>query len=211
MEKTWVFVLTRWFAITLFKIYFRIEFEGTQHVPLSGRVILAPNHVSFLDPIWVSTAIKRPLRYMTWDKMTRLPLLGSLMTAYGAFPVNLEKSDRQALKFSLTHLRNDGGLVIFPEGGRTRTGETLAFKAGVIKLALDTQSPVVPVTIVGGYQAYSPHHLFPRPFKLKIVYHEPLYLAAPQDATQLKGFMQSEAERLQKIVDSALPNHALTC
>ncbi len=211
MEKTWVFVLTRWLALTIFKLYFRIEFEGTEHVPLNGRVILAPNHVSFLDPIWVSTAIKRPLRYMTWDKMTRLPLLGTLMTAYGAFPVNLEKSDRQALKFSLTHLRNDGGLVIFPEGARTRTGETLPFKAGVIKLALDTQSPVVPVTIVGGYQAYSPHHLFPRPFKLKIVYHEPLQLAAPQDATQLKGFMQSEAERLQKIVDSALPNRALTC
>ena len=211
MEKTWVFVLTRWFALTLFKLYFRIEFEGTQHVPLNGRVILAPNHVSFLDPIWVSTAIKRPLRYMTWDKMTRLPLLGTLMKAYGAFPVNLEKSDRQALKFSLTHLRGGGGLVIFPEGGRTRTGETLAFKAGVIKLALDTQSPVVPVTIIGGYQAYSPHHLFPRPYKLKIVYHEPLHLAAPQDETQLKVFMQAQAERLQKIVDGALPNRALAC
>ena len=211
MEKTWVFVLTRWLAITLFKLYFRIEFSGAENVPLQGRVILAPNHVSYLDPIWVSTPIKRPLRYMTWDKMTRLPLLGTLMKAYGAFPVNLEKSDRQALKFSLQHLKGGGGLVIFPEGGRTRTGETLAFKAGVIKLALDTQSPVVPVTIIGGYRAYSPHHLFPRPYKLKIIYHEPLHLAAPQDATQLKGFMQAQAERLQKIVDGALPNRALAC
>lgn len=211
MERTWIFVVSRWFATALFKLYFRIEFEGAQHVPLDGPVILAPNHVSYFDPIWVSTPIKRPLRYMTWDKMTQLPLLGSLMRAYGAFPVNLEKSGRQALKFSLQHLKGGGALVIFPEGARTRTGSTLPFKPGVIKLALDTQTPIVPVTIIGGYRAFSPHHFFPRPYKLKIIYHEPLNLAAPYDDAQLKIYMQSEAEELQKIVDGALPNRAGTC
>ena len=156
MEKTWVFVLSRWFAMTIFKLYFRIEFEGAQHVPLNGAVILAPNHVSFLDPIWVSTAIKRPLRYMTWDKMTRLPLLGTLMKSYGAFPVKLEKSDRQALKFSLTHLKSGGALVIFPEGGRTRTGETLAFKAGVVKLARRPATILMPMLSAALRTAISP-------------------------------------------------------
>jgi 1-acyl-sn-glycerol-3-phosphate acyltransferase len=211
MERTWIFVLSRWLVMAVFKTYFRIEASGTENVPTQGPVILAPNHVSYLDPLWVSVSIKRPLRYMTWDKMTRLPLLGTLMQAYGAFPVNLEKGDRQALKFSLTHLKSGGGLVIFPEGARTRTGKTLPFKPGVVKLALDTQTPVVPVTIIGGYRAFSPYHFFPRPYKVKIIYHEPRNLALPDDETQAKSFMQSEAERLQKIVDAALPNRALAC
>lgn len=192
--------------MTLCKLYFRVEFEGEHYVPLHGPVIVAPNHVSYLDPIWISLPIKRPLRYMTWDRMFKVPLLGPLMRAYGAFPVNVEKGDRAALKHSLLHLRAGGGLVIFPEGGRTRTGELMPFKPGVIRLALDTQVSIVPVTIIGGYRAFSPHHKFPRPYKLKIIYHAPLQLDPPTEEAQLKEYMREQAEHLQKIVASALPS-----
>jgi len=206
MERTWAFILSRWFLMTLCKLYFRVEFEGEHYVPLHGPVIVAPNHVSYLDPIWISLPIKRPLRYMTWDRMFKVPLLGPLMRAYGAFPVNVDKGDRAALKHSLLHLRAGGGLVIFPEGGRTRSGELMPFKPGVIRLALDTQVSIVPVTIIGGYRAFSPHHKFPRPFKLKIVYHAPLQLDPPVEEAQLKEYMRDQAEHLQKIVASALPS-----
>lgn len=205
MERTWAFVLSRWLLLTLCKLYFRVEFEGAAHVPLQGPVIVAPNHVSYLDPIWISLPIKRPLRYMTWNQMFKVPLLGPLMRAYGAFPVNIDVGDRAALKHSLKHLRAGGGLVIFPEGGRTRTGELMPFKPGVIRLALDTNVAILPVTILGGYRAFAPHHKFPRPRKLKIVYHPPIKLTPPADETQLKSYMQEQAERLQKIVASALP------
>lgn len=204
MERTWAFVITRWFLLTLCKLYFRVEFAGQEHVPLTGPVIVAPNHVSYLDPIWISLPIDRPLRYMTWDRMFKVPLLGPLMRAYGAFPVNVEIGDRGALKLSLKHLQAGGGLVIFPEGGRTRTGELLPFKPGVIRLALDTQVSIVPVTIIGGYRAFSPHHFFPRPYKLKIIYHPPLCLTPPAEAAHLKEFMRAQAEDLQKIVASGL-------
>jgi 1-acyl-sn-glycerol-3-phosphate acyltransferase len=205
MERTWAFILSRWLMMALCKLYFRVEFAGEKHVPLQGPVIVAPNHVSYLDPIWISLPIRRPLRYMTWNQMFKVPLLGPLMRAYGAFPVNIDVGDRAALKHSLKHLRAGGGLVIFPEGGRTRTGELMPFKPGVIRLALDTNVAIVPVTIVGGYRAFAPHHKFPRPRKLKIVYHPPIKLAPPADETLLKSYMQEQAERLQKIVASALP------
>jgi 1-acyl-sn-glycerol-3-phosphate acyltransferase len=205
MERTWTFTLTRWLLLILCKLYFRVEFEGAQHVPAAGSVIVAPNHVSYLDPIWISLPINRPLRYMTWDRMFEVPLLGPLMRAYGAFPVKVDKGDRAALKHALEHLRAGGGLVIFPEGSRTRTGELMPFKPGVIRLALDTNVTIVPVTIIGGYRAFSPHHRFPRPAKLKIVYHAPLSLAPPMCETQLKDYLHLQAERLQQIVASALP------
>jgi 1-acyl-sn-glycerol-3-phosphate acyltransferase len=100
-------------------------------------------------------------------------------------------------------------LVIFPEGGRTRTGRLMPFKAGVIRLALAADAPIVPVTIIGGYRAFSPHYIFPRPYKVKIIYHEPISLAPPRNESQMKEYMRTQAEYLQSVVASALPPESL--
>jgi 1-acyl-sn-glycerol-3-phosphate acyltransferase len=211
MEKLWIYKLTRYVIAVVFYIYFRTEYVGVENVPDEGAMIVAPNHVSYLDPIWVSIPFARPLRYMTWDKMTGLPFLGWLMRTYGAFPVNIESpsGDRTALRQSLKHLRAGGGLMIFPEGARTRDGKLMPFKPGVIRLALDTGVPIVPVTIIGGYEAYPPHHVFPRPHRMKVVYHKPIKLCPPPDDTQLKDYLREEVERLRQIVASALPQEAV--
>jgi 1-acyl-sn-glycerol-3-phosphate acyltransferase len=209
MNKLWLFHLSRWLVGVVSRLYFRIEFEGIERVPKSGAMIVAPNHVSYFDPLWVSIPINRPLRYMAWDRMMRLPLIGTLMRAYGSFPVNVDRGDRAALKASLEQLRADGGLMIFPEGGRTRTGRLEPFKPGVIRLALDTSAPIVPVTIIGGYKAFSPHHFFPRPFKVKVVYHDPIQLSSPANHCETKQYQQTQAAQLQAIVASALPPEAL--
>lgn len=209
MNKLWLFHISRWIVRIVCRLYFRIEFEGVERVPKAGAMIIAPNHVSYLDPIWVSIPINRPLRYMTWDRMTRLPLIGRVMLAYGSFPVNVERGDRGALKASLEQLRAEGGLMIFPEGARTRTGRLESFKPGVIRLALETGAPIVPVTIIGGYRAFSPHHFIPRPFKVKVIYHNPIKLAKSDSPAELKQYQQCEAGRLQAVVASALPPEGL--
>jgi len=209
MERFWVFNFSRRLVSLFCRLYFRIEFEGADRAPKEGAMILAPNHVSYCDPFWVSIPLHRPLAYMTWEKITRLPLLGRLSKAYGAFPVKIEKGDRAALRHSLEHLKRGGGLVIFPEGGRTFTGRLMPFKAGVIRLALETGAPIVPVTIIGGYRAFSPHHIFPRPYKVRVIYHEPIILAPPRDEAQMKEYMREQTEYLQSVVASSLPPESL--
>ncbi len=190
---------------TVCRVYFRIEFHGADRVPDRGAVILAPNHASFLDPVWVSIPIGRRLRYMTWDRMFQVPLLGPLMKTFGAFPVKVEVGDRGAMRHSIEHLRNGGALMIFPEGGRTRNGQLMSFKPGVIQLALTTGAPIVPVTITGAYRVYSPWHKFPRPLKLKLYYHEPIALTPPEDQGLIKAYLREQAERLRLIVAGPLP------
>ncbi|QQS46462.1 MAG: 1-acyl-sn-glycerol-3-phosphate acyltransferase [Acidobacteriota bacterium] len=209
MESGTLFQLTRLLVISICRVYFRIEYRGLENVPSDGPMILAPNHVSYLDPLWVSAPITRQMRYMTWERITRLPLIGPLIRYYGAFPVKLNQGDRYALRISLEHLRSGGSLVIFPEGARTKTGRLQQFKPGVVRLAVETRVPVVPVTIIGGYDAFSPHHSFPRPFKLRVVYHPPVEISSSDIPSREKEHLQEHAERLQSIVASALPPESL--
>src|SRR5215475_9052937 len=209
MERLWLFKFSKWMVGLFSRLYFRIEFEGADRAPKNGAMIVAPNHVSYCDPFWVSIPLDRPLGYMTWERLTRLPLLGRLIQAYGAFPVKIEKGDRAALRHSLERLKQGRGLVIFPEGSRTRTGRLMPFKHGVIRLALEADAPIVPVTIIGGYRAFAPHHFFPRPYKVRIIYHEPIRLTPPRDEDRMKQYMRAQAEYLQSIVASSLPPESL--
>jgi 1-acyl-sn-glycerol-3-phosphate acyltransferase len=209
MERLWLFKFSKWLVGLFSRLYFRIEFEGADRAPKEGAMIVAPNHVSYCDPFWVSIPLDRPLGYMTWERLTRLPLLGRLIQAYGAFPVKIEKGDRAALRHSLERLKRGGGLVIFPEGSRTRTGRLMPFKPGVIRLAMEADAPIVPVTIIGGYRAFSPHHIFPRPYKVRVIYHEPIRLTPPRGQAQMKEYIRAQSEYLQSIVASALPPESL--
>ncbi len=187
-----------------FRVYFRLEFHGFENIPVKGPFIVAPNHQSYLDPFWVSIPFPYPLRYMTWDRFIYMPIIGHFIRTLGAFPVKLETGDRTALRRSLTHLQQGGRLMIFPEGGRTRTGQVMPFKPGVIRLAMEAHVPIIPVTIVGGYEAFNAHHLLPRPRKVKIIYHPPISLPACNGKEELKHSLSDQAARLQSLVESEL-------
>lgn len=189
---------------TFFRLYFRLEFRGLENVPRYGPFIISPNHQSYFDPFWVSIPFPYPLRYMTWDRFIYMPIIGHFIRTLGAFPVKLEKSDRAALRLSLQHLQQGGTLVIFPEGGRTRTGQVMPFKPGVIRLAMEARAPIVPVTIRGGFEAFNAHHLVPRPRKVIVIYHPPITLPTVTDKEELKSLLTAQAAQLQTIVEAGL-------
>src|SRR4026209_2293756 len=75
----------------LFRVLFTYQCEGEEHVPEEGAALVVANHPSYLDPVLLSLEVKRPIRFMAWDAVFRVPLLGPFLRAFGAFPVDVRR------------------------------------------------------------------------------------------------------------------------
>ena len=167
----------------LSRLLFRIRFQGVEHVPPAGAVLITPNHVSYMDPVLITIPIRRPLHYMALEPFFRVRGLGALMRWARAFPIQEGEPDNFAVRRALRVLRQGEPLVIFPEGGRSPDGRLQPFRPGAFRLALATGVPVVPVTIAGAFEAWPAQRRLPRPGRIAITYHAPLDgTALPPDA-----------------------------
>lgn len=186
------------------RLFWKIEFHGVEHVPDRGGLIVAANHQTYIDPFWLSLPIKRPIRYLAWSAAFRWPLVGTGLKWLGAWPLALEGSDPAAIRTSLQWLRNGGVVVIFPEGARsTDTGALDRFKAGAVRLALEAQVPILPVTIRGGHRVWPRGWRFPRLGKVVVTYHPP-YQPAQCSNEETRAYARRESERLAQVIASAL-------
>lgn len=200
----WALEMIRPFVGAFSRALWKIEFSGVENVPEHGGVIIAANHQTYLDPFWLSLPIKRPTRYLAWSAAFRWPVVGTGLKWLGAWPLALQGSDPAAIRTSLQWLRNGGAVVIFPEGGRsTDTGELDRFKAGAVRLALEAQVPILPVTIKGGNRVWPRGWRFPRTGKVVVTYH-PIIHAEQCPNEETRACARRESDRLAEVIGSAL-------
>jgi len=152
----------------IFKIFWKIDVVGIENVPKEGGLILASNHVSYLDPIVLAISMKRKICFIA-KKEAFNNIFGSIiLTHLNAFPVDRGKIDIRSLKKSLDILQEKKVLGIFPEGTRSLNGELQELKLGIIKIAMKTEVPILPVGIIGTHKIYSHGKVFPTLFKYSI-------------------------------------------
>lgn len=160
----------------LFRVVFTYDCEGEEKIPATGGAVVAANHPSYLDPVLLSLQVKRPIMFMTWEALFRVPLLGRLVRLFGAFPVDTRRGRGRAAYDAAKALVEEGHLVgIFPEGKRSRAGwmeEEL--RAGAARLALETGAPLVPATIRGAFRAWPFFRALPEPARIHVRYHDPI-------------------------------------
>jgi 1-acyl-sn-glycerol-3-phosphate acyltransferase len=186
------------------RLFWKIEFVGAENIPANGGLIIAANHQTYIDPFWLSLQIKRPIRYLAWSDAFKWPVVGRCLIWLGAWPLALEGSDPAAIRRSLQWLRDGGAVVIFPEGGRsTAAGSLERFKAGAVRMALETDVPILPVTIRGGNQVWPRGWRLPHLAKVVVTYH-PLYRAQLGPGEEARGCARRESEHLKEIIESAL-------
>jgi 1-acyl-sn-glycerol-3-phosphate acyltransferase len=124
------------------------EVHGREHVPKTGAVIVASNHISFWDPLLVGTAAIREQHYLAKGELFAPPL-GWLIRAFNAIPIRRGVADLSGLAKARDVLRAGRSLILFPEGTRARDGELRSARPGLGVLAVSTDALVVPTSIMG--------------------------------------------------------------
>lgn len=135
------------------------EVSGVENVPTTGPLIVAANHISFLDGLFLALVIPRHVHLITKVESLNIPILGGFIGLWGAFPVRRGVVDRKALHKALTLLAQGKVLGFFPEGTRGRgatTHKLLRAKPGITVVALRSGAPILPVGFTGTENPFSP-------------------------------------------------------
>ncbi len=130
-------------------LIYRVRAVGVKNVPKAGALLLAPNHFSQMDHFFVGLYLRRQIRFMAKSQMFGPPVLTYIYKHGGVFPVRRGHHDEEAFKTAFAILDQDGMLLVYAEGGRSRSGELGEVKPGIGRIALETGVPVVPVAIHG--------------------------------------------------------------
>lgn len=202
-----VFNATRYFALFISKILWRVKFTGRENIPqnASGGLIVAANHQTYVDPVWISLPIKRDMRFMAWERTFEWFLLGKIIRYLGAFPVNTKRGGKNSYKLAVDFLKAGATLIIFPESGRAFSdGKLLPFKNGAVKLAIEAAVPILPVTVRGANRAWARDMKYPRFRKVEIIYHPVINIPQPSDKFNQKQILDQFTRKLSEIINSRL-------
>ncbi|MEN3190687.1 MAG: lysophospholipid acyltransferase family protein [Atribacterota bacterium] len=153
----------------LLKIFWRMEVKGIDNIPEKGGLILASNHVSYLDPVVLGISVKRKVYFIAKKEVFNNIFSSFILRNLNAFPVNRENIDIIAFKKAISILKEGGVLGIFPEGTRSSNGKLQELKSGVLKIAKKVGVPILPVGIIGTHKIYPQGKKLPVLFKYKIV------------------------------------------
>lgn len=161
------------------QLYFRFKFKGMENIP-EGPCIIAPNHQSFFDGLFVTALLRtRQIRrtyFYAKAQHVKLPLLKFLANKNNIIVVDLNKNLKESIQKLAEVLRNQKNLIIFPEGTRSINGNLGQFKKTFAILSRELDIPIVPVSIDGAYNALPKGSIFPRPWKkVRVEFLQPVY------------------------------------
>jgi 1-acyl-sn-glycerol-3-phosphate acyltransferase len=190
---------------TAVQVAARLKVYGKERVPMSGGLVIACNHFSWVDPPALGWACPRTINFMAKVEAHRVPGLGTFISWFGTFPVRRGESDRDAVRTMRSIVRAGGALGLFAEGTRQRSGLPGELQPGAAMVALQEDTPVIPVAIHGS-QTWKPGNFHP----VSLAWGEPVrFEGLPKGG---KGYKEASVilqEKIRDLFDFLVEMHAL--
>lgn len=173
-------------AKAVMKILFRAEVYGKENIPEGGGYILAANHKSFWDPVFMGAFLpERKICFMAKAELFKFKPFGAVISACGAIPVNRGSRDAKAVLQTVEHLKGGNVLGIFPEGTRVRKGKKSNPKKGTVRMAQMAGVPIVPIHLDTDYKWFK---------KARMIIGKPIYITAEDKLDE--GELLDETKKL---------------
>lgn len=193
------------------KLFFRLRIRGRQHIPPRGGVLIAANHLSYLDIPFLGCAIRRRVDFVGRDDLFRLPVLGWLYRLMGGIPIRRRGVSREWLTEAVRRLRAGRVIVIYPEGTRGPGGHRfLEPKPGIGMLITQAGAPVVPALIEGTDKALPRGAWWPRLAAVRVTFGPPVDFRTAAGHGRGGGsqdlYAQLGHEVMQRIAGLVTPN-----
>jgi len=174
-----------------------LRVEGLERIDTSRSHLYAANHLSAFDIPALYVGLPFQFRIMAKQELFRYPFMGWHLSRSGQVPINQQSPGAaiRSMKRSVQTLRTGMPLVIFPEGGRSETGQIQPFQSGAFYIAIKAQVDIVPMAIVGTYDILPMNHFHIRPGPIRVLVGEPIPTA---------GYDLREADKLSARVKTAI-------
>ena len=191
----------------------RRDWRGTQNLGQHGQgIVVAPNHISFLDPLMMAHFLHdngRPPRFMGKQSVFEVPLVGRLIHNAGQIPVSRDKDPHKALAKAVEAVNRGECLVMYPEGTITRDpgGWPMTGKTGALRVALETGAPLIPIAQWGANKIMPPYttqmHVLP-PKTIQVTAGPPLEIEDLRGRPMTKALLEEGTERLMDAITALL-------
>ena len=145
-------LVSKLFVFPIYKFVFKGHLIGRENIPQKDSFIMVSNHGSLLDPPLLGHALGRNISFMAKAELFRIPFLGFIIKACGAYPVKRGIADKNTIKIACNKLSNDNCIGIFIDGTRQKNGRVNKPKQGAALLAFKNQKLLLPVAIVNSHR-----------------------------------------------------------
>ena len=178
----------------------KLEVNGLEHVNPRQGYVFASNHLSYMDTPAILSSIPVDFRFLAKEELFKIPFMGDHLKRAGhiAVPLNDPRGSIRTLAAAAKTIQSLGiSLLVFPEGGRSNTGELQEFKDGAAYLAIKAQAPIVPLAILGTRAVLPMHGKIITSGKVKLIIGEPIPTACTiRDREELTATLRNRIVKM---------------
>jgi 1-acyl-sn-glycerol-3-phosphate acyltransferase len=195
------------FLIPLLMLIFRPKVSGLRHVPSNGPVIIASNHLSFSDSIFMPLVVPRKVTFLAKSEYFTSPGIKGFIKkltfiALGQVPIDRSggKRSEAALATGLKVLQQGHCLGIYPEGTRSPDGRLYKGRTGIARMAIDSGAPIIPVAMFNTAEIQPTGQVVPKVRRVEMVFGEPMYFTGDStDQTLLRSATNQIMEKIAEL------------